>query len=571
MAGIQTRGRNRINTNKIQQLKAVNKVNSQLENRTTENKHIINSSNTPNQTTATSNIQKDEIKQKQNGTYVGTIEKGKLEEAGKRLAGRRGHNKVKARINTDPQSKIMLGMGNTVKDYGGIVQGGYEDKSILNRSIGLAIEGDWDGAGKLIQDNPYRFAGNLIVEAGTAVIPVGAVLKVAKIAKVTDKVLKNVKKVIPKKTIDGEEIKTLYTVRPAGEGPGMWYANIAEGFYHNKIVHGGAKTIGGNLVKDGVPQLRSVDVPKSVYEKFKVSEILKKAETRYIAPNTPFGDLGSYWSTKADAFVPMTTSYAKTPRYIVDRMRMKDETLVSSKQLDPNAIGEHRSSEFLTKLTKENTPSGTPDEIIRQKNLQSNEKIAAHLKLNSFDPTNEWALKHRWQKTEKIVATAGQKESVFKRIINPGLSSDKYANELANTYKKKNKTVKELDWFENSHQKYGDVDNPPSFNKARDMLQKSEQGGQLSPLSYNMFAVATGVGGLQVLSKNNTVKKGKGKFKPKSSQAKEWDPMTPPPALFDMPPIPYDKPFWADESKAWMQDPSPFDPWPSSPRLTDRI
>lgn len=517
MVGIQTRGNRRINQNKLQQLKVANKINSQLENKPTdESKQITNSSTTPNQTTSTSNMQRNEI-----------------------LSGRRGHNKVKPRINTDPQSRVMLGMGNTVKDYGGIVQGGYEDKSILNRSIGLAIEGDWDGAGKLIQDNPYRFAGNLIVEAGTAVIPVGAVLKVAKIAKVTDKVLKNVKKVIPKKTIDGEEIRTLYTVRPAGEGPGMWYANIAEGFYHNKVIHGGAKTIEGNLVKDGVPQLRSVDVPKSVYEKFKVSEILKKAETTYIAPNTPFGDLGKVWSTKADGFVPMTTSYAKTPRYIVERMRMKDQTLISSKQLDPNAIGEHRASEFLTKLTKKNTPSGTPDEIIRQKNLQSNEKIAAHLKLNSFDQTNEWALKHRWQKTEKIVATAGQKESVFKRIINPGLSSDKYANELVNTYKKKNKTVKELDWFENSHQKYGEVDNPPSFNTARDMLQKSEQGGQLSPLSYSMFAVATGVGGLQVLSKNNTVKKGKGKYKPKSSQAKEWDPNAPP----------------------------PFNPWPSSDRI----
>ena len=602
MAGIQTRGRNRITTNKLNQLKIhqQNNINNQAHlDKISSPTYKESQTNWPSQqrqpdgsygqnippvasvrqdTTTTSygdgssDIKDSDIMP--TNTYNEYIPKEtkKIELHGNNRFKRTVHGPGNKLRNDDPMSQVMLGIGNTFQDYGGLVQGGYEDKSILNQSIGKAIEGDWDGAGKLIQDNPYRFAGNLIVEAGSALIPVGAVLKVAKVAKVTDKVLKNVKKVIPKKTIDGEEVRTLYNIRPAGEGPGMWYANIADGFYHNKIISGGAKTIEGNLIKDGVPQLRSVDVPKSVYDKFRVSEILKTSDTPYV-PAKSFTGLKT-WSDEADAFVPQTTTYAETPRSIVEAMRFTDQTIVSGKQLNPNAIGEHRSSEFLTKLTNKNTPGATPDEVIRQKNLQANEKIAAHLRLNSFDPTNEWALKHRWQKTEKILATSGQKESVFKRIFNPGMSSDKYANELVKTYKKKNKTVKELDFFENSHQKYGgSVDSPPSFQKARGMLQQYEQGIEPRPLSP-MFTAAAGVGGLQVLSKNNTMQRGQerqNRYTSKQAKAEEnpmdWDPRATPPSLMEPPPFTYsrpglnDKPFWEDKSKDWMQNKSPFDPW----------
>ena len=90
----------------------------------------------------------------------------------------------KVLIKTDPGSLVMTGMGNTIRDYGGIVDGNYKDKSILNQSMGKAFKGDWEGAGTLIRENPLRFTGNLLVEAGLAVVPVGAVLKVAKVGKI---------------------------------------------------------------------------------------------------------------------------------------------------------------------------------------------------------------------------------------------------------------------------------------------------------------------------------------------------------------------------------------------------
>ena len=83
-----------------------------------------------------------------------------------------------------PINRVGLGMYNTGSDYANIINADYEDKSILNQAIGHAFEGKWDKAGHVIKDHPYRFAGNLLVEAGLAVVPVGAVLKVAKVGKI---------------------------------------------------------------------------------------------------------------------------------------------------------------------------------------------------------------------------------------------------------------------------------------------------------------------------------------------------------------------------------------------------
>ena len=109
---------------------------------------------------------------------------------------RRVHRMTKStdqRTSDDPASRIMMGMGNTVKDYGNILDGQYQDTSILNQSVGKIIEGDWQGAGKIIQENPYRFAGNLLVEAGAAIIPVGVILKAGKIGSIGGKILSRTK------------------------------------------------------------------------------------------------------------------------------------------------------------------------------------------------------------------------------------------------------------------------------------------------------------------------------------------------------------------------------------------
>jgi hypothetical protein len=162
MPGIQTRGRNRITTNKIEQDKVVA---TQPQNITVKESQPLPSSSKLEQSTQ-NQIQSTE---------------SNIEQA---VRAKKIKHMVKHRTDDDPASKIMLGMGNTLQDYGGIVQGGYEDKSILNQAIGHAFEGNWDKAGQVIQENPYRFTGNLLIEAGSALIPVGAVLKIAKVGKI---------------------------------------------------------------------------------------------------------------------------------------------------------------------------------------------------------------------------------------------------------------------------------------------------------------------------------------------------------------------------------------------------
>ena len=103
------------------------------------------------------------------------------------------------------QSRFVKGISNQATDYQAIVNPDYEHKSILNKAIDKSLQGEFGAAGKLIQDNPARFAGNVVMEAGTFLVPVGAALKVAKgasiaikqsqrLPKITEKVISKVTK-----------------------------------------------------------------------------------------------------------------------------------------------------------------------------------------------------------------------------------------------------------------------------------------------------------------------------------------------------------------------------------------
>ena len=86
-----------------------------------------------------------------------------------------------------PFTSFGQGMGNQAHDIGGSVHGlvtgqDYQVKSVLNRAVGHAFAGDWDSAGRVISDNPYRFAGNVVTEVGLAVIPFGLVARGAGMA-----------------------------------------------------------------------------------------------------------------------------------------------------------------------------------------------------------------------------------------------------------------------------------------------------------------------------------------------------------------------------------------------------
>ena len=86
-----------------------------------------------------------------------------------------------------PFTSFGQGMGNQAHDIGGSVHGlvtgqDYQVKSVLNRAAGHALSGDWDSAGKVISDNPYRFAGNVATEVSLAIIPFGVIARGASIA-----------------------------------------------------------------------------------------------------------------------------------------------------------------------------------------------------------------------------------------------------------------------------------------------------------------------------------------------------------------------------------------------------
>ena len=203
MAGIQTRGRGRTTTNKIEQIKTQNKVVvSQSGQSTIKYKPIPASGqldqSTQNQIQPTaSNIEQSQIVKKAKTRRVVVSQSGK------------SIIKYKPKqINTQgltPLGKFGLGIYNTGSDYANILNTGYEDKSVLNQAIGHAFEGNWDKAGQVIQNNPYRFAGNLAVEAGSFLVPVGGILKVAKVAKATQKA-----KYAVMKKIDESETITKY-------------------------------------------------------------------------------------------------------------------------------------------------------------------------------------------------------------------------------------------------------------------------------------------------------------------------------------------------------------------------
>lgn len=167
MAGIQTRGRGRITTNKIEQTKTQNKVALAHPQSTTQYNEPLPTSSKLEQST-----------QNQIRSTVSNIDKAKIIESTKY----KDMNEIE---------RFVHGTVNQVTDYQGIANWDHKSESVLNQSLERVFEGDWDGAGKLIQDNPYRFAGNLAVEIGSALIPatwgVKAVKYGAQIAKAGSK------------------------------------------------------------------------------------------------------------------------------------------------------------------------------------------------------------------------------------------------------------------------------------------------------------------------------------------------------------------------------------------------
>ena len=195
MPGIQSRGRGRITPNKIEQVK-------------TQNKIVISQSeqNTAKYKPRPASGQLDQSTQNQIQPTTSNIEQARIVRKAKTK-----HKLISKpkQINTpglSPIQKFGLGVYNTGSDYANTLNTNYEDKSVLNQAIGHVFEGKWDKAGQVIQNNPYRFAGNLAVEVGSTIIPVGWVLRGAKVGSTLGKVARKIKPKIKETPINFNQL-----------------------------------------------------------------------------------------------------------------------------------------------------------------------------------------------------------------------------------------------------------------------------------------------------------------------------------------------------------------------------
>lgn len=153
------------------------------------------------------------------------------------------------------QSRFIKGISNQATDYQAITNPDYEHKSILNQAIDKSFQGEFGAAGKLIQDNPARFAGNIAVEAASFLVPVGSALKVAKGASVaikqSQKLPKIKEKVISKVTRKPERISLYQVVGVNKQGKpyhSPWYnVNKPDPVF---LYKSGIQTEGGVVVRE---------------------------------------------------------------------------------------------------------------------------------------------------------------------------------------------------------------------------------------------------------------------------------------------------------------------------------
>lgn len=96
-------------------------------------------------------------------------------------------------IQFNPIGEFAKGATSTLKDYAGIFDPKHKSKSNINKSMDYALQGDYSNAGKTISKNPYRLAGELAVEIGTSIVPVGGVAKAVKAGSTAVKASKAIK------------------------------------------------------------------------------------------------------------------------------------------------------------------------------------------------------------------------------------------------------------------------------------------------------------------------------------------------------------------------------------------
>ena len=175
--------------------------------------------------------------------------------------------------------QIAQGFSDSGSDIINITDSNYKDKSIVNQSIDSIISGDLNKAKSVINDNPGRFIGNLIFEGVTNIIPVGAIMKVAKVAKVANKVRVAAFARLNKDIVPPGHTK-LYQYTGAYDS--NWYSTTPNFFYAEKQLTGEGISFAGD--QPSYAYLRSVIVKDSDLPKYKVKTLIEKYSTPISSP-----------------------------------------------------------------------------------------------------------------------------------------------------------------------------------------------------------------------------------------------------------------------------------------------
>jgi hypothetical protein len=282
---------------------------------------------------------------------------------------------------------IGTGITNQVFDYQGIVNMDYEEKSILNKAINKTIQGDFQGAGQIITQNPGRFIGNVIVEVGTNFIPVGAALKVVKGTKIAKQVIDKTKKT-----------EKFYQFSAKGGSDGtFWYSKKPVADY--AIKH----------VKQDNDQvfLREVNIPKKTDKSF------EKLESDYYLVENQVADTSG----------PRTTRYIGIDKKTYDTAKKNISTSKQRQKLESARTYEQYQYYDYEKF----------DEQFRNMAKQrSTESIDYVVRDMSADKKNEWVFPVEYTSKSKTIAGFGSKvsdkESLINRIVKPWNTSNKMAN-----------------------------------------------------------------------------------------------------------------------------------------------
>ena len=392
MAGIQTRGRGRTTANKIEQIKTQNKVVVSQSGQSTIKYKPIPASG-----------QLDQSTQNQIQPTASNIEQSQIVKKAKTRPKLINKPKPTNTQGLTPLGKFGLGIYNTGSDYANILNTDYEDRSVLNQAIGHAFEGKWDKAGQVIQNNPYRFAGNLAVEVASNFIPFAAITKVAKVAKVATKVregtVNKVTKVINNRLSDDVPVPEghtrLYQVTDKNKGS-MWFSkDNPKEFYAQKVED-----------DKGIPTIKYIDVKDEDITKYNVGQLIKDVDVEK--------KVG--WSQPQNKPIPL-------------RLIPEDEIMIES---IPGKEGTFAADLFM----KEPTKPFFKDEFIIN---YSDKPIGLVVRQFTRDPLGEWVLPLSYQKNVKTLAKQNQIEPKINRIFNPLLTKNKMANKLVTAAQSSNK------------------------------------------------------------------------------------------------------------------------------------